>query len=54
MARNRGGYTKTSGYNFQDCPIKPAGGMLTLGTNEQIELRDLVQVELDEMSTNLY
>lgn len=54
--------TKTSGYNIESLTSHPTklseiqnnGGMFTLGTNEQIELRDIAQVYLDGSSLNLY
>jgi hypothetical protein len=48
-------YPKQDGFNFSefDKAINPAG-MFTLGTNEQIEIRDFVSVKLDEISTNIY
>ena len=50
-------YTKVSGYGpFTLTPgqsVTPPG-MFTLGTNEQIELRDFVQVHLDKDYTNIY
>ena len=37
---------------FEEVPNLP--GMFTLGTNEQIEIREIVQVTLDSPNTNLY
>lgn len=48
-------FTKTDGFNFSEFTggntIK---GLYTLGPNEQIEIRDFIEVELDEMSTLIY
>lgn len=46
-------YTKTDGFSFLDWDVTPPG-LFTLGANEQIEIRDFVQVYLDELSTNIY
>ena len=54
-------YSKTdkAGFDFtaELGKIEGAGkveGMFTLGTNEQIEIRDFVQVKLDKQATNIY
>ena len=44
---------KDGSYSFADYGKTPEG-MFTLGTNEQIEIREFVKVTLDEMSTNIY
>jgi len=44
-------YSKTSGYNFRDYKIP---GMFTLGSDEQICIRDIVKVELDNKGSYLY
>jgi hypothetical protein len=44
-------YSKRDGFSFAG---RQPGGMFTLGTNEQIEIRDIVQVDLDEDGTYLY
>jgi len=46
-------YTKKDGYSFLEYDKSP-DGLFTLGANEQIEIRDFVQVNLDEISTNIY
>lgn len=43
-------YSKRDGFNFE---VNPEG-MFTLGTNEQIEIRDFVRVELDEADSYIY
>ncbi len=45
-------YSKKDGFYFEEKP--KTEGMFTLGTNEQICIRDIVKVELDEDGTNLY
>jgi hypothetical protein len=45
-------YSKKDNYYFAQVPECP--GMFTLGTNEQICIRELVSVELDEAGTNIY
>lgn len=52
-------YSKTAGFDFTAELGKTEGaggigGMFTLGTNEQIEIRDFVQVKLDKQATNIY
>ena len=48
-------YPKQDGFSFTDYgSIENPAGMFTLGTNEQIEIREFVSVKLDEMSTNIY
>ena len=50
--RNRNySFTKNSGYSFTGYNIP---GMFTLGSNEQIEIRDVAQVSLDWTVANLY
>ena len=50
-------YSKNGGFDFVGVdnlvPSNP-DGMFTLGTDEQIEIRNFVQVDLDEQSTNIY
>jgi hypothetical protein len=45
-------YTKQSGFNFSQ--LGPDEGMFTLGTNEQICIRDFISVVLDSPAANLY
>jgi hypothetical protein len=45
-------FSKKDGFYFADEPSIP--GMFTLGTDEQICIREIIQVELDEDGTNLY
>lgn len=45
-------YSKRDGFYFQE--NRELEGMFTLGTNEQIEIRDVVKVELKESSSYLY
>ena len=50
-------YTKTSNFNFNDITvggITQPEGMFTLGTDEQIEIRDIMEVVLDQQVTNIY
>ena len=54
-------YTKTdkAGFDFtaelgKIGVAEEVNGMFTLGTNEQIEIRDFVQVKLDKQATNIY
>lgn len=52
-------YSKTTGFDFKAelGKIEGAGtvdGMFTLSTNEQIEIREFVQVKLDKQATNIY
>ena len=48
-------YSKTAGFDFTaELGTGTVGGMFTLGTNEQIEIRDFVQVKLDKQATNIY
>jgi len=49
-------WNKTMGYDFTDteCPDGNPVGMLTLGTNEQIEIRELAKVKLSDNPTYLY
>ena len=45
-------YSKKDGFYFEEQPGCP--GMFTLGTNEQIEIRELAKVELKENGVYLY
>ena len=45
-------FSKKDGFYFADMPN--CRGMFTLGTDEQICIREIIKVELDEQSTNLY
>ena len=48
-------YSKTAGFDFTaELGTGTVGGMFTLGTNEQIEIRDFVQAKLDKQATNIY
>lgn len=47
-------YSKTEGFDFTQWLSSNPSGMFTLGTDEQIEIRDFVEVKLDEVSTNIY
>ena len=51
LYHNSHSYSKKDGFNFEG---QTPEGMFTLGTNEQIEIRDIVQVDLDEGETYLY
>ena len=51
LYHNNHSYSKRDGFTFAG---QQPEGMFTLGTNEQIEIRDIVQVELNEGSTYLY
>jgi hypothetical protein len=45
-------YSKRDKFSFENYPTLP--GMFTLGTNEQIEIREVVQVNLDDETMYLY
>ena len=51
-------YSKKDGFDFvgisELVPSNVPAGMFTLGTDEQIEIRNFVRVDLDEQSTNIY
>jgi hypothetical protein len=47
-------FTKTDGFNFDQFGITRPEGMYSLGTEEQIEIRDFVSVKLNEVNTNIY
>lgn len=47
-------YSKTSGYDFTADLGGNIAGMFTLGTDEQIEIREFIQVKLDKQATNIY
>lgn len=51
-------YSKKDGFDFvgisELVPSNVPAGMFTLGTDEQIEIRNFVKVDLDEQSTNIY
>ena len=50
-------YTKTSGYKFGEIGIggiSQPNGMFTLGTEEQIEIRNIMEAKLDQPVTNIY
>ena len=51
LYRNNHSYSKKDGFSFAG---QTPEGMFTLGTNEQIEIRGIVQVDLDEEGTYLY
>lgn len=46
-------WNKTNGFNFAD-KGETISGMFTLGTNEQIEIRSLINTELDRLNSNIY
>lgn len=46
-------WSKKDGFNFTDCGDGNPEGMFTLGTNEQIEIREITKVKLDG-TINLY
>lgn len=52
LYHNNHSYSKKDGFSFTNAP-QPEG-MFTLGTNEQIEIRKIVEVELDEPTMYLY
>ena len=48
-------YNKTSGYDFSSVTgIDQPDGMFTLNTDQQIEIREIVQIKLDNAQTNIY
>ena len=48
-------YNKTDNFYFSGYQgIKQPEGMFTLGTDQQIEIREFVEVQLDKASTNIY
>lgn len=48
-------YNKTSGYSFVDyAAVETVPGMFTLGANEQIEVREIATVKLDQTGMYLY
>ena len=51
LYHNSHSYSKKDGFSFEG---QTPEGMFTLGTNEQIEIRDIVQVDLDEREAYLY
>jgi hypothetical protein len=51
LYHNSHSYPKTTNFNFAG---QQPEGMFTLGTNEQIEIREIVKVELKEAGTYLY
>ena len=51
LYHNNHSYSKRDGFSFAG---QTPEGMFTLGTNEQIEIRDIVQVDLDKEGTYLY
>ena len=51
LYHNSHSYSKKDGFSFEG---QTPEGMFTLGTNEQIEIRDIVQVDLDGGETYLY
>jgi hypothetical protein len=53
-AEARHSYTKTTIPESFRAIIPHMEGMFTLGSNEQIEIRQLIQVKLDSANTNLY
>ncbi len=55
LYHNNHSYTKRDGFDFSKySDAKNIEGMFTLDTNEQIEIRDLVKIELDQTDTLLY
>lgn len=51
LYHNNHSYSKKDGFSFAG---RQPEGMFTLGTNDQIEIRDIVQVDLNEESMYLY
>ena len=51
LYHNSHSYSKKDGFSFEG---QTPEGMFTLGTNEQIEIRNIVQVDLDEREAYLY
>ena len=51
LYHNNHSYSKKDGFSYAG---QMPEGMFTLGTNEQIEIRDIVKVDLDEEGTYLY
>lgn len=47
-------YSKNEGFDFVGTGVSQPDGLFTLGADEQIEIRDYVVVELDELATNIY
>jgi hypothetical protein len=52
LYNNNHSFSKRSGFSFQNKSY--IEGMFTLGANEQIEIRDIVKVELNDSPTYLY
>ena len=51
LYKNNHSFSKLDGFSFSG---KQPAGMFTLGANEQIEIRDIVKVSLDDSVTYLY
>jgi hypothetical protein len=51
LYKNNHSYSKRDGFSFSG---KQPEGMFTLGTNEQIEIREDVKVILNDETTYLY
>lgn len=47
-------YSKRDGFDFSDKGVANPDGMFTLGPNEQIAIRDIVKVELDQADSYIY
>lgn len=52
--RSTHAWNKTSGFDFSDTAITQPQGMFTMGTDQQIEIREVVNVTLDNEQTNIY
>jgi G3E family GTPase len=53
LYHNNHSYSKKDSFNFNEYVSNP-DGMFTLGANEQIEIREVVNVELDTSGSYLY
>ena len=54
LYHNNHSYSKRDGFSFTKYSITDPEGMFTLGANEQIEIREIVNVELDKAGSCLY
>ena len=52
--RSTHAWNKTSGFDFTGAAITQPQGMFTMGTDQQIEIREVVNVTLDNEQTNIY
>jgi hypothetical protein len=54
LYHNNHSYSKTDQFSFTKYGVSNPEGMFTLGANEQIELREIVNVHLDSANSCLY